>query len=72
MVEEGVRNSLVMEKDGSICFVCLVLFTFAMGGNGGADLGEGRSEVVRGVDEDGDGVADEDADELDPSPTSDS
>ncbi len=43
-------------------------FVFAEGGNGGADLGEGGCEIVRGVDEGCAGMADGDAYELDASP----
>ena len=43
-------------------------FSFAFRCDGGADLGEGGCEVVRGVDEGGAGVVDGDADELDSSP----
>ena len=43
-------------------------FSFAFGGDGGADLGEGGCEVVRGVDEGGAGMADGDAYELDSCP----
>ena len=43
-------------------------FVFAESGDGGADLGEGGCEVVRGVDEGGAGVAYGDAYELDASP----
>ena len=43
-------------------------FALALGGDGGADFGEGGCEVVRGVDEGGACVADGDADELDASP----
>jgi hypothetical protein len=45
-----------------------VSFVFAEGGDGGADLGEGGCEVVRGVDKGGAGMSDGDAYELDASP----
>jgi hypothetical protein len=48
----------------------LASFSFAFGGDGGADLGEGGCEVVRGVNEGGAGVTDGEADELDSSPIS--
>jgi hypothetical protein len=48
----------------------LVVFSFAFGGDGGADLGEGGCEAVHGVGEVGAGVADGDADELSSSPIS--
>jgi hypothetical protein len=47
-----------------------VVFSFSFGGDGGADLGEGGRDVGRRVLEDGPGVADVDADELDASPIS--
>ncbi len=43
-------------------------FVFAEGGDGGADLVEGRCEVIRDVDEGGARMADGDAYELDASP----
>ena len=57
-----------MEKGGRARVGRLVSFSLAFGGDGGADFGEGRCEVVRGVDERGAGVADGDAYELDWSP----
>ncbi len=57
-----------MEEGGLARVGRLVSFSFAFGSDGGADLGEGGCEVVRGVDEGGAGVADGDADELDSSP----
>ncbi len=55
-----------MEEGGLARVGCLV--SFALRGDGGADLGEGGSEVIRGVNEDGAGVADGDAYELDAAP----
>jgi hypothetical protein len=62
LVEEGLRNYLVVEEGGRANFGRLVVF--ALGGDGGADLGEDSCEVVRSVDEGGAGVADGDANEL--------
>ena len=42
-------------------------FSFAFGGDGGADLDEGGCEVVRDVEEGGAGVTDADAGELESS-----
>ncbi len=68
LVEEGLRNSLVMEEGGRADFGRLVAFALALGGDGGADFGEGSYDVVRRVGEGGAGVADGDDDELDASP----
>ena len=68
LVEEGLRNPFVVEEGSRARVGCLVSFAFALGGDGGADFGEGGCEVVRGVDEGGACVADGDADELDASP----
>ena len=68
LVEEGLRNPFVVEEGGRACVGRLVPFVFALGGDGGADFGEGGCEVVRGVDEGGACVADGDANELDASP----
>ncbi len=68
LVEEGLRNSLVVEKGGRACVGSLVPFALALGGDGGANLGESGCEVVRSVGEGGAGVADGDADELYASP----
>ncbi len=57
-----------MEEGGRADFGRLVAFGLALGGDGGADLGEGSREVVRSVDESGASMADGDADELDASP----
>ena len=57
-----------MEEGGRACVWRLVSFALALGGDGGADLGEGGCEVVCSVGEGGAGVADGDADELDASP----
>ncbi len=48
----------------------LVAFSFAFGGDGGADLdlGEGGCEVIHGVGEGGAGVANGYADDLNSSP----
>ena len=67
LVEEGLRNSFVVEEGGRARVGRIVSFAFALGGDGGADFGEGGCEVVRGVDEGGACVADGDADELDAS-----
>ncbi len=67
-VEEGLRNHFVMKEGGRARVGCLVSFAFALGGDGGADLGEGGCEVVRSVDEGGACVADGDDDKLDASP----
>ncbi len=57
-------------KDGGRARVGrLMAFSFAFGGDGVADLGEGGCEVIHGVGEGGAGVADGDADELNSSPT---
>ncbi len=68
LVEEGLRNSLVVEEGGRTDFGRLVAFALALGGDERAGLGEGSCEVVRIVGEGGAGVADGDADELDASP----
>jgi hypothetical protein len=57
-----------VEEGGRDCVGRLVSFSFVFGSVGGADLGEGGCEVVRGVDEGGAGVTDGDAYELDSSP----
>ena len=57
-----------MEEGGRARVGRLVTFSFTFRGDGGADLGEGGCDVVRGVDEGGDGVTDGNADELDSSP----
>ena len=67
LVEEGLRNLFVVGEGGRARVGRLVTFAFALGGDGGADFGEGGCEVVRGVDEGGACVADGDADELDAS-----
>ena len=56
-----------MEEGGRARVGRLVSFSFVIGRDGGADLGEGGCEVVRGVDEGVAGVTDGDADELDSS-----
>ncbi len=68
LVEEGFRNHFVVEEGGRARVGRLVSFAFALGGDGGADFGDGGYEVVSGVDEGGACVADGDADELDASP----
>jgi hypothetical protein len=47
-----------MEEGGRARVWSLVSFALALGGDGGADLGEGGCEVVRVVAEGGAGVAD--------------
>ncbi len=64
LVEEGLRNPFVVEGGGRARVMCLVSFAFALGGDEGADFGEGGCEIVRGVDEGSACVADGDADEL--------
>ena len=59
-----------MEEGGRARVGRLVSFSFAFGGDGGSDPGEGGCEVVRGVDEGGAGVTDEDAHEFDSPPIS--
>ena len=59
-----------MEEGGRARVGRLVLFSFAFRGDGGADLGEGGCEVVRGVDEGGAGVTNGDAKKLDSFPIS--
>ena len=68
LVKEGLSNSFVVEEGGRADFGRLVAFAFALGGDRGADLGEGICEVVRSVDEGSAGVADGDANELNASP----
>ncbi len=68
LVEKGLRNPFAVEEGGQARVRRLVPFVFALGGDGGADLGEGGCEVVRGVDEGGACVVDGDADKLDASP----
>ena len=41
LVKEGLRNSLVVEEGGRACVGRLVAFALALGGDGGANLGEG-------------------------------
>ncbi len=53
-----------MKEGGRARVGRLVAFSFAIRGDGGANLGEGGCEVVHGVGEGGASVADEDADEL--------
>ena len=57
-----------MKEGGRAHVGRLVAFSFAFGGDGGVDLGEGGCEVVHGVGEGGAGVADGDANELNSSP----
>ncbi len=68
LVEDGLRNSLVVEEGGRACVGRLVAVALALGGDRGANLGEGGCEVVRCVDKGGAGVTDGDANELDASP----
>ncbi len=68
LVEEGLRDSFVVEKGGRADFGRLVAFAFALGGDRRANLGEGICEVVCSVDEGSAGVADGDADEFHASP----
>ena len=68
LVKEGLSNSFVVKEGGRADFGRLVAFAFALGGDRGADLGEGICEVVRSVDEGSAGVADGDANELNASP----
>ena len=68
LVEEGLRNPFIVEEGGRARVGRLVSFAFALGGDGGADFGEGGCEVDRSVGERCACVADGDANELDASP----
>ncbi len=57
-----------MKEGGRARVGRLVAFSFAFGGDGGADLCKGGCEVVHGVGVGGAGVADGDANELNSSP----
>jgi len=71
LVEERLRNALVVEEGGLACLQRLVAFFFRWAAmERGADLGESGINVGRGVIEGGAGVSDGDANELDASPIS--
>ncbi len=70
LVEEGLRYPFVVDEGGRARVGRLVSFSFAIGGDGRADLGEGGREVARGVDEGSAGVANGDTYKFDTSPVS--
>jgi hypothetical protein len=67
LIEEGLRNSLVVRELGLAYFVRLVSFSFSLGGDGEAGPGEGVRDIGRRGVEGNAGVANGVARDLDAS-----